>query len=210
MDAATDWVVNGGSYAIDVDGSNDRLVYSTFPALTATYGESTFSLWFKRANNATGVQNFLARNSTDFYMGVYLNQLYFSVNSGGYVNTSGTYLDTTSFHHFCGRARYNGSGTVFEIFHDGALIVTSSASPISHATGTGTLYIGGRNAVDAWSFPGQLDDVRIYNRSLADKEIRNLSQRRGIAYELDRRPYGTAGAAPPAATSRNLTLLGVG
>jgi hypothetical protein len=49
MDAATDWVVDGGRYALDFDGSNDRLDLASSVTFS---GDFTLNIWiYPRANN---------------------------------------------------------------------------------------------------------------------------------------------------------------
>jgi hypothetical protein len=54
-------------------------------------------------------------------------------------------------------------------------------------------------------FNGQIDDVAIYNRALTAGEIRTLSRRRGIAYEVRRQDFGSSGFQ--AAWARQRTQL---
>jgi hypothetical protein len=66
MDAATDWVVDGGHYALDIDGANDHLQLASPVTLAADFG---FSGWFYiRSTSAQVFWTYTVSGITVFFL----------------------------------------------------------------------------------------------------------------------------------------------
>jgi hypothetical protein len=164
MDAATDWVIDGGQYALDFDGSNDHVVTLSRGTSSST---RTVSLWMKYTGPGTGF-----RCAFDYgVVGTIGQRLFVGYNGqniimdrfGGGLAVSGYY--DLAWHHVV----VTDSLGNYSLFVDGKL--GASGSQASAPT-LGTVYLG--RAIDGAYFVGQVDDIGIYNRALTANEIRSL------------------------------------
>jgi hypothetical protein len=185
MDAATDWAIDGGQYALDFDGSNDTVRVESASPLERPF--LTVAAWinpaaFPNAYNTVICKNeainryctILAKSNGKMAYYVYASNAVFIDGSGSttlsvhtwyfvamsYSEATGlrTYVNTTSQ----GTAAANGAQTTGSTFiqigsHDQAL-----------AGGTSGRY-----------FSGKIDNVCCWNRILTDAELRRV-------YELGR------------------------
>lgn len=189
MDPATDWVISGGKYSLDFDGSNDHVLIggTTDSRYNGTWlGRSVF-LWMRQTKAAfatlilmrkgggapLGITYQLALSATVMRQQLLLN----SVTSSG-ANRS---WSDTDWHSIGFTIGVTGSLTFYwDGVEDGTATVsyggdnTSEAFRISHSTST---------------FLGNIDDIRIYNTVLTANTIRQLANRRGIAYETRRKRH---------------------
>ena len=79
-------------------------------------------------------------------------------------------------------------GTSLRAYVDGELVaVNPEAQGVPH-TDPRTLKIG-RHAAGPWFFLGMIDDVRIYNRALADAEIKSVMERNPLLASNPQPPY---------------------
>lgn len=138
MDAATDWVVSGGQYALDFDGVND---YISIPnRLSYTSGQwLSVSAWFKR--NATSayheiINKFsgtIAANEDGWLVRVTNgNKLLVTIaQSGNYgqFESAGTYTDT-AWHHIM-VSLCVGTGSTLKMWYDGAEVVIASTGTVN-------------------------------------------------------------------------------
>ncbi len=80
-------------------------------------------------------------------------------------------------------------GTALRAYLDGELVaVNTEARGVPHAE-PATLKIG-RHTAGPWFFLGTIDDVRVYNRALADTEIKGLTERDPLVASNPQPPYG--------------------
>ena len=188
MDNATDWVVDGGQYALDFDGSND---YVTIPDSRAFFSgqQLSVSCWVKR--NTTGVTYELVNkwlstqtSNEDGYLFRWFNdnKLRFSIANGGtnYGQFQATTANTSiEWNHVAVVHEFGTTGKT-ALYLNGTAIAASWTSggtqvPDSDATNSpinfGTLrYQGG-----PFNFlAGQLDDVQIRSRIMTANEVRDL------------------------------------
>jgi len=176
MDAAGDWVTNGGRYGLDFDGSNDYVNVVNPSALAFGTGDFTISVWAYMRSTSTAI--IFSRN-------------YFSsweiLSTGGYFqgyvanvasDTSATFTTNTWTHVSLRRA--NG---VARVTINGTNNRPTFAGSGSVSNGS-DVHIGKRPALAGFSPNAIMDDFRVYNRSITDTENILLSRRRGIAYEL--------------------------
>jgi hypothetical protein len=169
----SNWTPAGEKYALDFDGSNDRIAAPAF----GTIGSSlTFSIWHNLTNTTAMLFNFTPTNSIANLF--WLTGTLF-LRGGG--TTATTYIGTST-----GRWMHIAAhitGTAGAIYIDGVQVSTGTVVAIGSAS-TGT-DIGAYSDFGAGYFlNGKMDDARIYNRILTPTEIKLLASRRGIAYEL--------------------------
>ena len=211
MDAATDWVVSGGRYALDLDGENDRVTARpiTYQRLTLT------SCCWVKPNSVSGVQmlvtHYGAEGNRAWYLALINNAVRILVSpdgttipfgQGGTVSTEWTHLACVV------------TPTQFLIYVNGIPVTTTLTGtfPSQIFNSTADLMIGGREAIDM-PFNGLVDDVLLYNRVLSPAEHRLLATRRGIAYERRKRRsvfFNAAFFNPVWARNSNLILSPVG
>lgn len=217
MDPATDWVVSGGGYALDFDGTNDYVSVANIASLPIGGIAKTISCWFRFSSNTAceiiGLgSNHLTRNTGKgnrfavYYDGA--GTIYAPEAQNYGMLFSWTY--DANWHNIAIACPLNGNVTDALTYFDGRLKATTvsvagtvDVDPAGEfAIGRLPTYSGGLY------FPGLVDDVRMYNRVLTASEAMLLARRRGIAYETaHRRSYRASAAA--AATRNNLMLLGV-
>lgn len=183
---ATAWAVNQGGYCLDLDGSND-FVTAGAPLQFDGISEVTLSAWVRKTTVAgaavIGKWNTGGGTNNSFLLAVdqgagygcafYLEQSNNTIKSllvGTIVASTWTHLAAVA------KAQVmsiwiNGDQQAMTLAYDGT-IKTSTASVLISEIGAGVYF-----------WPGQLDDLRIYNRGLTPNEVRLLASRRGIAYE---------------------------
>lgn len=191
MDPATDWVVDGGGYALDFDATDDGVPIS---GDVPTDGNITVSAWVKRTgvplnNNSIvcakgGLQG--DSNSTfALYWNVTLGWSWFVVNASNTlaIVRSNTASATGEWIHVCGVASSGG----MLLYINGVLANSASggtAKSSSHTTRLASL----TDAVTTYGGNVILDDVRVYSRALTSEEVRTLALRRAIAFEREELP----------------------
>ena len=178
MDPGTDFVLSGGPYSLDFDGTNDYVTVPDASQLNFTDWQLTVSCWA----NIRSVSLFpylitKSGSNTTHHYGLAVNNSQHRFLVGGsevnesYTPTSGVWV------HYAGTC----NGTTMSLYRNGALRATGTRTLTQTYSGAltfGTLFWN-NNYVN-----GQIDDIRIYNRALNANEIAVLASRRGIAYDL--------------------------
>lgn len=187
MDAATDWVISGGKYALDFDGTNDfvDIGVNRLPKIEAA---KTISLWATYDGTSTRRMLFalaLTGQSIDIEISNPASTAGVVAASWGGTAMAFAFINTISadqwFHICYTTPGYNISNAMYL---NGVLSTTTS--DVSTQSGTPvSCRIGSFNT----AFPSpyhnrKIDDIRVYNRRLTNPEIALLARRRGIAYEL--------------------------
>jgi len=175
MDAATDWVIDGGQYALDFDGTNDYVGCGTASVLNPRI--ITYSAWIKpnaQSNSYNQIMGWDAGGSVTVVSTMLLKsnlKLAWYVAGGPYgtYDGNGTYtLSTGKWQHIvmlCGPAAAQG-------YVDGNLDLSVSGGTASQ--GAGEFWIAGQNGYASRYFNGQIADVVVWNRALTANEIRSL------------------------------------
>jgi Concanavalin A-like lectin/glucanases superfamily len=216
MDPATDWVVNGGGYALDFDGTNDQAVASQ--VLTGKNTRMTVMCWANLTSTSIrGAMLFIGRaeatTNDGFGFGVGLTTFDNSGNNIIGLFEGLRWIATnvaigTGWHHIA--MVIDASG--FPSFYlDGKLVYSDAAGQMLQigSQGSGNTNLGGYQSNFSPGYPrffaGPADDWRAYDRILHPEEIRILARRRAIAYEPAYRPAyytetdaGGGGVAKPA------------
>lgn len=225
MDAGTDWVASRYGWALDFDGSDDYV--STFPGFpgldfSVTFwvfaGTQTQSIvvlgdfshaadisdagsWVVQSENATSTRNYYlaynAGNSTPIFYGN---------------GATGLQMDIGLWSHFC----YTKSGATLRGYKNGLL----AWGPNTYASGNVFYKANSEFRIARWAstftptrcFLGQLDDMRIYRRCLAEPEIRILNTEPGIGLKPERTSvfFGAQLFNPAWARNSNVLLSPVG
>ena len=163
MDPPTDWVIDGGHYALDFDGTNDYVqTGSVFSVANAV----TLSAWVYRNNDG---------NHVFFDKGNTVNNFILFAQSGlrlrGSSSTEvvGTYSTASRWSHVVGTIL----GTTGTVYAEGVQLATGTVATVGntadvlslgrYSTGGGGYYLHGR-----------MSDAAIWNRALTPNEIRTL------------------------------------
>jgi hypothetical protein len=202
MDPATDWVVSRGGYALDFDGSNDRVVTGS----TYAPGTGAFSVAFWWDGRDTAQYNALVTQRANAFNSA--SDHTWLVGNGNYgigpantkkigvlIYTPGNYrIHLTSGDYNNGMRHYGftATGTTVDIYVDGVAVsqgTPNTAGSYPNITQLNSVAFGGSPGADASLLAnGIMDDVRIYSRALHPMEWRLLATRRAIAYEPEYQP----------------------
>jgi hypothetical protein len=189
MDPATDWVVDGGQYALDFDGSNDCVLCGT-GLNSLLVGHLSIAGWFRfRKRNTTRSLVANTNATPDFGFALEIGR---TANKLTWLQ-NGTTVDATS------------TGTITDdLWHHVVVVRTGAVSawtitfyidgiPSSHSTAanppspvlSGLLAFGRYGTFSTgFHFEGVADDIRIYNRGISRQEVQLLRRSRGIAYTV--------------------------
>jgi hypothetical protein len=170
MDAATDWVIDSGQYALDFDGSNDYTT-GTDRGLPDGNKPRTVSAWFKTSTKkAYSVIFQYGTNTTAqlFWMGLGSGGWVVVTQFGSAIFTSGDRADG-KWHHLTVTQLLN----TYNIFIDGASIATGTMTTALVLSGQHS--IGSNNGASDY-FNGQIDDAIVWSRALTPNEIIRLYQ----------------------------------
>ena len=131
------------------------------------------------------------KTSYDLRLGYcYSNELFFEINNGS--STYGTYACSQSNNLAANRWYYvvgMFNGTDIKLYINGTLAYVYSSRVLGSINSSiSNVYIGQYdNSLYRYRFPGSIDEVMIYNRSLTDDEIKSLyNSRLGVYYNPDR------------------------
>lgn len=233
MDPATDWIVSGGAYALDCDGTNDYIDCGTDATWRASAISVSCGLWVNTTSStfASAIRAVMDTASLDTTNGGFwflldnrggtraTNGISVQVRTTGGLNgidasADNIFTATAEWRHV-GFGYQNGS---FAIYHNGRN-VTSRIGAVVNETGNyvprnASLALAGGNA-GTNTLAGQIDDVRTYSRALAPEEWRLLARRRGIAFTPRTRRLGVpeqaaGGATPWLYARRRSQIIGAG
>ena len=209
MDAAGDWVVSGGCYALDFDGVNDVVVVGQGTFFSA----ANFSISFWIKGNETPVQYMIpVFNSTrpgdawNLGWGFFWNSS--SVLRFFRGTFSGNTIDMTvasplTWNHVAATV----GGTQQTLYLNGTQVSQNSSGIATTTIGQGLVFGEGNSSV--YNYACQLDALAYHNRVLQPQEVQLLARRRGIAYELDPRRRSSVQVAASFNRRRRL-LVGAG
>jgi Concanavalin A-like lectin/glucanases superfamily len=190
----------GGYSQIGLDGSSS---YISTPTNILTY-TCTLSAWVNITNYASAnyPEAISATSGCELRLGGSSGKPQFAINTG--IATSPNALVNGTWTHITGTF----DGSTVKIYTNG--IISASAS-YTYSTGiSGQFYIGGRGASLFW--PGALDDLSIWNRTLSPPEIYQLYTLSRLGYpgvlnRFDRSGWlgAVAGGIVPWALDYNLS-----
>jgi hypothetical protein len=195
MDPASDWVVNGGRLALDLDGSDDYVTsigsVGSFAFVQNTM-QFSFSWWMKLA--ATGTRYCIAGNtSASAEKGLFLlfengvgagtRAIRLFVTRGvlgspvADFRSADNAIADTEWHHVAITAAGNGnSGRIFVDGKQLSTTVTTNLNALSTGDSTRVLTIGSQTNGFTLPFGGQLDDFRMFRSPFSAADARQLWQ----------------------------------
>ena len=203
--ASTSWQTSGGKLAFSHDGTDDRVFSSSFPMSVMSDQSNSFSIWLNPTTTSTNTRPFgLGQFGISFGLRFNFQNLEFVFGGTAVLSvsmTSATYANRWT--HVSGVADASGA----RLFFDGVQVGTRSDT-VSLAKTNG-LGIGYRFGINSDFYSGFTDDFRVYSRTLAIPEIRQLyigGRGYGLLPERPRR----RGKAAVAATNRRRRILMAG
>lgn len=117
-------------------------------------------------------------SASDFLGVLCFYQNKFGVRTAGTTYSSPNTSALNNWYHIC--ATYNG--TSLKLYVNGILVLTKSSPAAPKAAST--CYIGTRGGI-AGNFYGKINDVRIYDHTLSDKEVEEISKGLILHYQLN-------------------------
>ncbi len=171
------------------DGSSDVELPNT--PLSGTQG--TVSLWY-RAPTATAWDWFIGNEAGTFSGGRFAktnaDKLNFDWGNAGdtaftiFLDQQGSSLPNDAIHHMIYRWNTSGSGQA-QIFKDGTLVITdTSVANLKVGITTGFFFGDSDGAGGADALLGTMDEIKIYNISLGDEDIKELNGTVGVGEGL--------------------------
>lgn len=167
---------NGGSF----DGINDYVSVPDDSSLDIT-GAATYSAWIKFTSNGTSNERIMSKGETGSSYSLILYKLS-EAKTIGFGDNAGVITTTNSFgdgiwHNVVAIHDGGNSNASLSIYVDGVKQAVTADGVFDGVNATDQpLSIGGNvdDGVAENFFAGSIDDVRVYNRALSDREIRNL------------------------------------
>lgn len=198
MDNATDWVVDGGQYALDFDGSNDHVLLTdtNLPALGVASVFSA-SVWFYLSTLPSGRRELMptpAITAGQFGAQLEVDAGKLRIRADNAGPASYTFADTDDapvgqWVHAAGT--WNGVTKTATLYKNGKSVGTADYSGNIASNTTQNRWLWGAleyASVVYFYWPGLLAEATIYNRVLSANEIQQLYQLgRGGMYQRRRR-----------------------
>lgn len=188
-EVGNDGTINGASYpgsgqvgsdSLSFDGTDDYVELPDFG-----FGDPTKSFsvafWFNPTDLSADLVPFGRYDGTDDILNFFYSQandtLQFRCGhaGGNEVDATGGSLTTTGvWYHVAGV--YDASGPEGRLYIDGAEVAASAPASVDDFQTTDGPWFGARNTSSLY-LPGDMDDVRVYDRSLSPQEVSALSNR---------------------------------
>lgn len=203
MDPATDWIISGGRYVLDFDGTNDFTEHSVPQEAIASVG--AVAIWFRTTTSSsvdvlTISEGTSTTNYAEFYIESGLPKL--AIRGGATIDVTGT---ATANSGSLRSVVYSQRGTEIAIYVDGRKAgSTSTTAWLSAVSNAGFFRIGAirYNNTDINFFSGSVAEVRIYSTPFSDSQIALFSRRPGISHEVAERQFD------PGTNRRRRVLIG--
>lgn len=178
----------GGCYSFD--GVNNYIQTGDFPASSGY----SIALWFNAAS-ASGDPRLYWGNSSDnaiLYINSALKLVFYCKSSGGVTgyNTSASAISLNVWNHVV--LTYNG--TTANLYING--VYDRSATSASGSISAFRLNLGTGYNRSSYYYSGKIDDVRIYNHALSEKEVKELAKAKVLHYTFDEFQEPTVNLAP--------------
>ena len=202
--ASNDWVSSQYGRALDFDGSNDYVEVGNLRLMSGT-----LSMWLKPTtvtgdlrlfSQLTGASNQAGALSINQNLGETGSVWVWDGSTWQRLSANNT-LAAGAWQNLC--VIYTGTNATSYV--NGVVRNTATTAFSFNGVSAG---IGAKFLLNYGNtFPGQLDDIRIYNRALSESEIRILAQRPGIGLTTQRRTVYYELPAPQT-RRRNHLLIG--
>ena len=171
MDVATDWVLDGGKYALDFVGNNAH-IETNYQGITGSSAR-TCAFWMRSSGSGTIISWGTTAGASAFEVRVQNNAIALAIAGAFIVGTTNVVDDV--WHHVA--VSYSAAGQLADakIYVDGSLdSISSQLGPtIILNTGTGSLRIA-RNIVGNVFYSDLIDDTRIWNVPLDATDVAAL------------------------------------
>lgn len=202
MEVGQDWTIASGKYNLNLGGDGDYVKLANAnvgPLYSVGTGDFAVAM---HASFVSGTYRAMIGNQTGFTNGMLWGRN--TTNLGGYLGSSsemnsGVVIPADGTWHHYGIQR---SGTTISFWMDGKVAPNTFTRSQSMSSAVITT-LGTAAGYGTW--PGGVDDVRMYSRPLYSSEWLALASRRGIAYELA--PRRRSSVAVAAAFNRRRRLL---
>ena len=183
----------GGSYALDFDGSNDYVSVNDNSSLTSTTA-ITISAWFKKSSGSAWM-SLIGKGTSDsdeeYVLLLRANQVYFDVgNAGGpYLQQNAT-ISSETWHHIAAvHTRSSGTSNLKVYLNGqdiGGTVINAANNPNDNSI---PLTIGSRFSTSNALFQGQIDDLQIWNDVRTEAEIKENMHKELAGDEAGLRAY---------------------
>ena len=169
------WAANQGKYALSFDGTDDYVDTGNSVLRLGGLSQLTMMLWARRATTSSAVTMSVISGADYLAIAPWIDgNVYFQISP-----STPSIVDTSlDFNHWA----MTLSGSNLRGYKNGIEVLNTSG-PSVVPTISSSLLLGYYSSATRYS-TGLMDDIRIYNRALSAQEIRTLSTRRGIAYEM--------------------------
>ena len=200
MDPSTDWVASGGNWALDFDGTDDYVSAGQKSEYAiGTTGQLSFSIWMRSAS-IPSTASLISRSAAAAIAGRWALfgagtswTLLATAAGNGSASASGTVANATDGNWHCWVGVFGGE--THQLFVDGVQRATGTYNEAATNTiAARTLLFGkyndatGGETGTTFQFPGQLDDILIWNRKITQAEAVELYRiGRGGIYRQQRR-----------------------
>jgi hypothetical protein len=173
------WVAGRSSYALSFNGSSSHVSIPASSALEMGNSGVTIATWVRNEVSYTSEKMLLEHSvwgaSNTYQLTTFGNStLAFNFPSlhgnDGSLTTSFNFSDG-AWHHVV--AAFDDAGNSVSLYVDGTLRNSKTSNQSIGVAGPSPTYIGSRGGSSHF-FPGQLDDVRIYNRALTPADVSEL------------------------------------
>jgi hypothetical protein len=176
MDPASDWVASGGKLALDLDGIDDHLLVLNHPSLSFTSANSITMMAWAMPRTSIGYRTIFTKrivNNANYELSFNNSDNKILFYAGGAFAASTVAAATGEWSHVCCTSGPSG----------GAYFINGVAAG-THGNAIGTpnsepLRIG--TEPGGQRFPGNIDDLIIFNTALTANEVREI-YRRGRGY----------------------------
>lgn len=193
-----DWIIGNNGYALDFDGTDDRINIGNPSTLQLT-SKITITAWYKTTSSASSTilsKFYPSGTQRSYKLRINSGTVDVIISSNGSTNAV-TLTDTVSTNdgqwHFAAMTNEGtGAANSVKLYVDGRLITGTGTSTIFNSTAS--VQIGRQDdASNPTQFTGSIGDVLMYSRSLTFNE-RNLIYQGASPLQLKRQVVGKAAA----------------
>ena len=191
------WVKRGDGFALQFDGVDDRVDCGAGPSLDIR-GAVSVEAWVNVLGASGAEPGIVGKFFESYALTLYKGSCYWYISSGG--NACRTRIEQERWHHVVGTF----DGSTMKLYLDGRVVNTWASRYKAINPGKNLLMgciVGDPDAEDpnltrTAHFNGMLDDVRIFDRSLAAKEVQASFRRSAAGYDLDTTWFGRLRLTP--------------
>ncbi len=169
------WVKQADGFALSLDGPGDRVDFSASRPLGIT-GPVSLEAWIKPMAKGRGEAGLLGESMATYLLTHYSDQIYWYIGHGPPTN----YLNGTPKPGQWNHVAATFDGQTMSLWINGRLAASRESAVRGYET-NGRL-LSGPARTDLPQFKGMLDNVRVYNRALTEKEVAENMTQEGAEY----------------------------